>query len=132
VTTRKPKFTFPWKTDENQYQVLLPGKAGDIILHRSGTLYEAAAWLWLHVRRCYLPAIKSSDIDHCVLDTETSERWSFSELLAGHFMDDVLPLEALSNRSDARIQSHSASAAIDAWMSSSLVKRRYRKSQVRR
>lgn len=132
MSARKLKPTpFPWKTDKNQYQVLSPTKSGDIILHRSGTLYDGAAWLWLYVQRVYIPAIKSSDIDHCVLDTATGERWSYSELLVGHFMDDVLPLDALSNRADARIASHSAAAAIDAWMSSSLVKRRYRKSQVR-
>jgi hypothetical protein len=113
---------FPFRPIKNQYQVLLPGTSGDIILSKSSSLYAAAGWLWLHVRRCYLPAIKSSDITHCVLDTETGERWSFSELLAGHFMDDVLPLEILSKGRDAQAE-HEPSVA---WASSNLVKSKYR------
>jgi hypothetical protein len=114
---------FPFKPIKNQYLVLLPGTSGDIILSKASSLYVAAAWLWLHVRRCYLPAIRSSDIAHCILDKQTGERWSFSELLSGHFMDDVLPIEVLSQGSDARDQNDPALA----WESSSLVKSKYRR-----
>lgn len=114
---------FPFRPIKNQYQVLLPGTSGDVILHKSSSIYAAAGWLWLHVRRCYLPAIKSADITHCVLDTETGERWSYSELLAGHFMDDVLPLEILSKGRDANQAGHESSIA---WASSNLVKPKYR------
>jgi hypothetical protein len=114
---------FPFRPIKDQYQVLLPAASGDIILSKWSSLYAAAGWLWLHVRRCYLPAIKSSDIAHCILDTETGERWSFSELLAGHFMDDVLPLEILSQGRDAQTE-HEPSIA---WESSTLVKSKYRR-----